>query len=131
VAGPLFDATAVAAATSIALGPVSGGVDLVPHWPAHGWLLALALTSQVVGWLLIAVSLPRLPAVLTSLVLLLQPVAAVGLAAAVLDERPSAAQLTGCVVVLGGVLVATTRGRSGRRAEAAGREPDLPRSATL
>ncbi|HEU4912834.1 MAG TPA: EamA family transporter, partial [Actinomycetes bacterium] len=57
-AGPLFDATAVAAVVSIAMGPWSGGIDLVPAWPAHGWLVALALTSQVVGWLLIAVSLP-------------------------------------------------------------------------
>ena len=38
-----------------------GEVDLVPAWPAHGWLVVLALTSQVLGWLLITVSLPRLP----------------------------------------------------------------------
>ena len=66
--------------------PVSGGIDLVPCWPAHGWLVILALTSQVVGWLLIAVSLPRVPAALTSVILLLQPVASVGLSAAVLDR---------------------------------------------
>ena len=77
-AGPLFDATAVAAVVCVALGPVSGGIDLVPSWPAHGWLVTLALTSQVVGWLLIAVSLPRVPAALTSVILLLQPVASVG-----------------------------------------------------
>ena len=39
--------------------------------------MLLALTSQVVGWLLIALSLPRVPAALTSVVLLLQPAAAV------------------------------------------------------
>ena len=27
--------------------PISGGVDLVPSWPSHGWLVVLALTSQV------------------------------------------------------------------------------------
>ena len=69
-AGPLFDATAVGAVFCIALGPVSGGVDLVPSWPSHGWLLTLAITSQVAGWLLIAISLPRVPAALTSVVLL-------------------------------------------------------------
>ena len=37
----------------------------------------LALTSQVIGWLLISVSLPRLPAALTSVLLLVQPVGAV------------------------------------------------------
>jgi drug/metabolite transporter (DMT)-like permease len=119
-AGPLFDATAVAAVVSIAMGPWSGGIDLVPAWPAHGWLVALALTSQVVGWLLIAVSLPRVPAVLTSVILLLQPVASVLLAAAVLAERPSPLQLLGCVIVLAGVVAATT-GRRSSRVERAGR----------
>lgn len=119
-AGPLFDATAVAAVVSVAMGPWSGGIDLVPVWPAHGWLVALALTSQVVGWLLIAVSLPRVPAVLTSVILLLQPVASVLLAAAVLTERPSPLQLLGCVIVLAGV-VAATSGRRAGRVERAGR----------
>jgi drug/metabolite transporter (DMT)-like permease len=112
-AGPLFDATAVAAVVCIALGPVSGGIDLVPSWPAHGWLVVLALTSQVAGWLLIAVSLPRVPAALTSVILLLQPVASVGLSAGVLDERPSPLQLLGCAIVLVGV-VAATAGRRDR-----------------
>lgn len=110
-AGPLFDATLVGALVSVLLGPVSGGVDLVPQWPAHGWLVTLALTSQVVGWLLIAVSLPRVPAALTSVVLLLQPVASVALSAVVLAERPSWVQLLGCVIVLVGVVAAT----AGRR----------------
>jgi drug/metabolite transporter (DMT)-like permease len=112
-AGPLFDATAVAAVVCIALGPLSGGIDLVPSWPAHGWLVVLALTSQVAGWLLIAVSLPRVPAALTSVILLLQPVASVGLSAGVLDERPSPLQLLGCAIVLVGV-VAATAGRRDR-----------------
>ena len=65
-AGPLFDATLAAAVGSVAAGLVVGDVDLVPRWPAHGWLILLALTSQVVGWLLISISLPRLPAAVTS-----------------------------------------------------------------
>ena len=40
------------------MGAAIGDVDLVPSWPSHGWLALLALTSQVVGWLLISVSLP-------------------------------------------------------------------------
>jgi drug/metabolite transporter (DMT)-like permease len=54
------------------------------------------------------------PAALTSVVLLLQPVASVALAAAVLDERPSRVQLLGCAIVLAGV-VAATAGRRPRR----------------
>lgn len=114
-AGPLADATAVAALGAVLLGSVTGGVDLVPSWPAHGWLLLLALTSQVVGWLLISVSLPRLPAAVTSVLLLLQPVMSVALGAALFAESPSAAQLAGVTLVLVGVGVAT----SGRRADPA------------
>jgi drug/metabolite transporter (DMT)-like permease len=112
-AGPLLDATATAAVTAAVLGPVFGGVDLVPSWPAHGWLLLLALNSQVLGWLLISVSLPRLPAAVTSVVLMLQPTTAVLLGMLLLAESPSALQLAGVAVVVGGVaLAATARGRS-------------------
>ena len=117
-AGPLFDATAVAAAGCLVLAPLSGGIDLAVTWPAHGWLALLALTAQVAGWLLISVSLPRLPAALTSLLLLMQPLASVALSAAVLDERPSALQLLGCAIVIAGILAATRRRepRTGPRA---------------
>ena len=54
-----------------------GDADLVPSWPEHAWLVTLALTSQVLGWLLITVSLPRLPAALTSVTLTIQPVGSV------------------------------------------------------
>ena len=119
LAGPLFDATAVGALVSALLGPVSGGLDLVPSWPSHGWLLLLAVSSQVLGWLLISISLPRVPAALTSVILLLQPVASVLLAAAVLTERPSPVQLAGCVIVLVGVVVATAGPRAARPERAA------------
>ena len=33
-------------------GLVIGDADLVPSWPAHAWLVILALSSQVLGWLL-------------------------------------------------------------------------------
>ncbi len=128
VAGPLFDATAVSALVCALLGPISGGLDLVPSWPAHGWLVLLALSSQVLGWLLISVSLPRVPAALTSVILLLQPVAAVLLAAAVLDERPSPVQLLGCVIVLAGV-VAATAGRRQAGSGAPAPEPAPPLAA--
>jgi drug/metabolite transporter (DMT)-like permease len=121
VAGPLCDSTAVAIIVSVALAPLTGGLDVVPSWPSHGWLLLLAITSQVIGWLLISVSLPRLPAALTSMILLLQPVISIGIAAAVLGERPSLLQLVGCVIVLAGIVVATTGGRHDQLPE-----PDVP-----
>ena len=94
-AGPLFDATLVGAVASLVIGLPLGEVDLVPKLPAHAWLLILALTSQVVGWLIISVSLPRLPAALTSVILTLQPVGSVLLAMLLLGEPPSVVQLLG------------------------------------
>ena len=66
----------------------------------------------MLGWLLISVSLPRLPAVVTSIILTVQPVCAVFLAALILSESPSPVQLTGVAVVLAGVGVATLRPRT-------------------
>jgi drug/metabolite transporter (DMT)-like permease len=110
-AGPLFDATLVGAVSSLLIGLPLGEVDLVPAWPAHGYLLALAISSQVIGWLLISVSLPRLPAALTSVVLTLQPVGSVVLAMLLLGEAPSGFQLLGASTILFGLLLATARGR--------------------
>ena len=60
-AGPLCDATAVAAVLCVIAGADHGDGHLVPAWPSAGWLLVLAMTSQVVGWLLIGTTLPRCP----------------------------------------------------------------------
>jgi drug/metabolite transporter (DMT)-like permease len=109
-AGPLFDATWVAAIAAVAAGLVVGDADLVPAWPAHAWLVTLALSSQVLGWLLITSSLPRLPAALTSLLLTIQPLCSVLLGAALFGEAPSALQLVGVAAILAGlVLVARVR----------------------
>ena len=115
-AGPLFDATATATLVAALLGLAIGDLNLVPWWPAAGWLILLALTSQVVGWLLITVSLPRLPAATTSLTLMIQPVGSMILAALILSESPSTLQLTGAVLILVTVVVATrTRAVPSRR----------------
>ena len=74
--------------------------------------MTLALTSQVLGWLLIAAALPRVPAAVSSVVLTLQPVMAVLLAIVLVDEDPSAVQLAGILVVVCGIVLATARGRS-------------------
>jgi drug/metabolite transporter (DMT)-like permease len=115
-AGPLFGATLVGAFASLAMGIPLNEVNLVPSWPSHGYLLALALSSQVVGWLLISVSLPRLPAALTSVILTLQPIGAVLLAMFLLGESPSAFQLAGAGTILAGVLLATVGGGHADRA---------------
>jgi drug/metabolite transporter (DMT)-like permease len=111
-AGPLFDATVIATIAALVTGVIIGEADLVPTWPAHAWLVTLALTSQVVGWLLIAVSLPRLPAALTSVTLTIQPVGSVLLGVILLGEHPSALQLGGVACILAGLLAIATRRRA-------------------
>ncbi len=127
-AGPLFDATATSAIVCIVAGALIGDARLVPTWPGAGWLITLALTSQVLGWLLITVSLPRLPAALTSLLLTVQPVGSIALAALIFSEAPSGLQLTGVVLVLVALIAATRprrrpayaiAGASGSRSSAA------------
>jgi drug/metabolite transporter (DMT)-like permease len=120
LAGPLYDATLAAAIVLLPLGLLQGDLDLTPPASAHAWLLFLALTNQVGAWLLITTSLPRLPAVLTSILLTLQPVASVFFAALLLSERPSALQLVGTAAILAGLVIASAsrRERSAVRAEA-------------
>jgi drug/metabolite transporter (DMT)-like permease len=111
-AGPLSDATLVAALGVVPVGYAVGDLDWWPGWGAMGWLLVLALTSQVVGWLLISFSLPRLPAAVSSVLLTSQPVASVVFAMLLLDESPSWVQLVGAATILSGlVLVSTGRKR--------------------
>jgi drug/metabolite transporter (DMT)-like permease len=103
-AGPLFDATWVAALTSLAVALLLGVGDLEPAWPSAGWLMLLALSSQIVGWLLISISLPRLPAALTSMILTIQPVGSVALGIVLLSEDPSVLQLCGAACILAGLV---------------------------
>jgi drug/metabolite transporter (DMT)-like permease len=107
VAGPLFDATLATAVFVVPAGLVLGDLDFTPSLEATAWLLLLALSSQVVGWLLITVSLGRLPAARTSVLLTLQPLLAVLFAALLIDERPSPLQLVGAAFILTGLLVAS------------------------
>ena len=123
IAGPLAEVTTTAALGSLLLGLAFGGLQLDVPWASLRWLLLVAVTSQTVGWLLITSSLPRLPAAVSSLLLLLQPVAAIGLAAAVLAEWPSLAQLAGAVLVCGGVLAASRASPPSRERDRAGTEP--------
>ena len=113
IGGPLFHATLASAVAAAAYAPFAGDMQWAFRWPEHGWLAALAVSAQVVGWLLISSSLPRLPAAVTSIVLLLQPVGAMVIAGLALGESPGLVQLLGATLILAGVVVATS-GRGGR-----------------
>lgn len=122
-AGPVAIATLSTAAVAATWGLVAGDLDPTPPIASLAWLALLGLTSQSLGYLLISLSLPRLPAVITSIILLTQPVMTVGLSIVLLGEAPSATQLLGVLLVVGGIAVATlgavaARARLPRRAGA-------------
>ena len=72
-------------------------------------LLALAAGPQLIGHIGLNYAVRFLPAATVSAVVLLEPVGAAVLGAAVLGEVPSAAELVGAAVVLVGVAWATLR----------------------
>jgi drug/metabolite transporter (DMT)-like permease len=119
-AGPLFEATGVAAVLCVLAGVVIGDARLVPAWPSAGWLIILGLSSQVMGWMLIATSLPRLPAALTSVLLTVQPIGSVLLGVLIFSESPSPLQLLGVVLILAAVVAAGRRVRGGTAATESG-----------
>ena len=116
-AGPLFDSTLVCALGVVVIGLAWGNLDWTPGWKAQGYLWLLALSSQVLGWLLISITLPRLPAALTSVLLTFQPVLSVLFAWAILHESPSGLQLGGVALVLCGLLIVSAARRPERRPE--------------
>jgi drug/metabolite transporter (DMT)-like permease len=106
-AGPVAIATIGTALVAGSFGFVTGDLDLTPGPASLAWLAILGVTAQSIGYLCISLALPRLPAVVTSIILLVQPPLTVLLSVVLLDERPSAAQLAGVALVIGGIAVAT------------------------
>ena len=108
--GPLLDATVGTAVGAL----LSAGFDqqftLAVSGQAHLWLMALALVSQVMGWLFIATALPRLPAVETSVLLLVQPVFSIAWGVMLFAERLSWLQWIGSAIVLAGVATLSISG---------------------
>ncbi len=81
-----------------------------PFWPSsgHGWLvvLGLALVTQILGQGLIAYAFAHLPASLSSVSLLIQPVMAALFAWILFGEAIGAAQFAGGAIVLAGIWIA-------------------------
>lgn len=105
--GVLLDAVIGATLITVVAGALTGDLDLVPSWPSHGWLLALALGGQVVGWMAISHALPRLPAAHTSFAIILQPTLTLVWGRMIFGEDASGVQLGGVLLVLAGIALAT------------------------
>ena len=104
---PVAISTASTAVICLFAGLGLGSIDLVPAWPAHLWLVLLAVSAQSAGYLFISLSLPRLPSVVTSIILLAQPVLSVLFAVVLIGETPSVGQFLGVALLLGGIALAT------------------------
>ena len=113
---PQFDATAGATIGLLVIGsmPLSGiGIEAIDHtitWPGHGWLLLLAITCQVGGWIAITYALPRLPAAHTSFAVLLQPVLTIVWGVLLLSESPSMQQSAGMILIFAAIIAVTLFG---------------------
>lgn len=128
VVRPLAEATLGAAAAAAVMALVLPGFD-VGGTQGVAWSLLLAVSSQVIGWLLISAGMPHLPAAVTSALLLVQPVIAVVVGVVLFTERPSASQLLGVALVLGGVVL-TTLGTRRSPVEPIAAAPDQPLTPT-
>jgi drug/metabolite transporter (DMT)-like permease len=114
-AGQLLDATVGAAVVGFLLGVLTDpGFSLAWSWPAHGWLLALAVGSQTIAWWGILTVLPRLPALDTSVLLLIQPMLTVVWGWMLFAENLSSLQWAGVASVLIGVAVVVVGGAVAR-----------------
>jgi drug/metabolite transporter (DMT)-like permease len=110
--GTVLAITIAGALVSAVVAPLWHGLDLGPSAGSLGWIACVALSSQVIAYVLIGPGLARLSPSAGAAVLLIQPVGSVALAAIALGERPSALQLGGCALVLTAVYAATVAERS-------------------
>jgi drug/metabolite transporter (DMT)-like permease len=101
-----------AALVALCVGPVWGSMTLTPTPEALAWLLLIAATGQVAGWLLVALATPHLRPEVSAALLLLTPVGALVLAALVLHEYPGALQLLGCALILVSAYAASSRSKT-------------------
>ena len=108
--GSLLDATAGTAVGTGLAGLATGTLDLGFEWPAHGWLMVIAVLAQVFGWLMLGHALPRLPALTTSVLIMMQPIGALIWGALIFSEKLSALQGAGVAVILLGVTAINVRG---------------------
>ena len=87
-----------------------GGALLPPQiWPGVGWLVLLALMSQVLGYPLINASIPHLPSVVGSVLLFVQPLMTLVAGVMIFGEIPTPGQLVGALILFCGVLVAARK----------------------
>jgi drug/metabolite transporter (DMT)-like permease len=96
-------------AVSLLLALLTGSLLPPEIWPGVGWLVLLALMSQVLGYPLINASIPHLPSVVGSVLLFVQPLMTLVAGVIIFGEVPTPGQLVGALILFGGVLVAARK----------------------
>ena len=96
-------------AVSLTLALATGSLLPPEIWPGVGWLVLLALMSQVLGYPLINASIPHLPSVVGSLLLFVQPLMTLVAGVIIFGEVPTPGQLIGALILFGGVMVAARK----------------------
>jgi drug/metabolite transporter (DMT)-like permease len=97
---------------AVVLGVVMIAVDGLPtgfSGRTYLWLLLLALGPQLFGHTVFNWALRYLPSSLVSITLLGEPVGSTVLAAALLGERPSLLKIFGAILILLGIMTASSR----------------------
>jgi drug/metabolite transporter (DMT)-like permease len=100
---PVREVAVVSLATALLLGvsAATEGVSLaIPTLADAGWLASYGMLSHCLGWLLIASSLPRVPATDAGLALLLQPTLSFVWDVAFFARPITAVEITGAGIVL-------------------------------
>ncbi len=118
-AGPILDATLGTFVGALILAPLDPAFSWAPTWPAHGWLVLLGIGAHACSWLAIVHALPRLPALTTSVLLLIQPCLTLAWGLLLFAEQPSPMQWAGVGLVLCGVGAAAIPQRQQRTGEPA------------
>jgi drug/metabolite transporter (DMT)-like permease len=95
--------------TSFVLALLTGSLLPPDVGAGLGWLLLLALMSQVLGYPLINASIPHLPSVVGSVLLFVQPLMTLVAGVVIFGEIPTPGQLVGALILFGGVLVAARK----------------------
>jgi drug/metabolite transporter (DMT)-like permease len=96
-------------AVSLSLALLTGSLLPPAIWPGVGWLVLLALLSQVLGYPLINASIPHLPSVVGSVLLFVQPLMTLVAGVIIFGEVPTPGQLVGGLILFAGVLVAARK----------------------
>lgn len=93
------------------IGWAGGDAFVLDTWRSWSSLLALGFFGQVLAWLLMVGAMPRLPASLVGLLLLLQPALAFVLDVLLFQRRTGMEDWLGLALALAGILLGTLRPR--------------------